>query len=164
MPNVVAMSHRPSWRFACAPLLALLGAVALPGCAGARASQASGAATPSQPAPFVPSLAPVAPVGTPRPTPSAPQVIEATLGEYTVWLSENAAQPGVVRFAVKNAGQRRHNLRVAGSGVDKVTRDLGTNGSATLEVTFSEPGPYTVYCDLADHADRGMTQSLTIEP
>src|SRR6266542_546947 len=168
MPNLSLSPNSLGWKLACAPLAALVSAAILAGCSGARAGQAGhagGASAPQpQPAPFVPPLAPVAPAGTPRPTPSAPQVIEATLSEYSVWLSETEAQPGVVRFTIKNVGQRRHNLRVAGNGVDKVTRDLGPNGSATLEATFREPGPYTVYCDLADHADRGMTQSLTIEP
>jgi uncharacterized cupredoxin-like copper-binding protein len=65
---------------------------------------------------------------------------------------------------MSNVGQLRHNLRVVGNGVDKQLPALRPGQSGSDDVTFADPGPYTVYCDLADHADRGMTLTFTIEP
>jgi plastocyanin len=90
-------------------------------------------------------------------------VVEGTLSEFSISLAQDSAPPGTVRFAVQNIGQRRHDLRVVGNGVDHQTRELRPGQSAQLEVTFDEPGIFTVYCDLADHADRGMTTTFTVE-
>jgi uncharacterized cupredoxin-like copper-binding protein len=89
--------------------------------------------------------------------------VEGSLSEYSISLSEVAVPTGTVRFAVENVGQQRHDLRVVGNGVDRQTRELRPGQSGDLEVTFDEPGIFTVYCDLADHADRGMTTTLTVE-
>lgn len=136
---------------ACALVLAGL---ALPGCARASATQIPDAAPP----PLVASSA-----ATPRPAPSQLTVITGTLSEYSISLSNDTAPPGTVRFTVQNIGQRKHNLRVVGNGVDKQTRDLSPGQTGQIEVRFADPGPYTVYCDLADHADRGMQLTFTIE-
>ncbi len=146
-------------------------AAALAGCGVAAARAGSSGAARSAGPPSAPA-APIAAGATPaggaaQPTPppaSAAQAIDATLSEYSIYLSQTEAKPGVVRFTVTNTGQRKHNLRVAGNGVDEKTVDLGPGQSAVLEVRFVDPGPFTVYCDLADHADRGMTQTLSIEP
>ena len=98
---------------------------------------------------------------TPRPQ-GPPQAIDGTLIEYSIYLSQTEVGPGSVRFVITNTGQRKHNLHVLGNGVDVKTRDLGPGQMATLSVTFDEPGAYTVYCDLADHADRGMTLTLAV--
>jgi plastocyanin len=90
--------------------------------------------------------------------------VAATLSEYSISLSTTTAKPGTVRFKVQNVGERKHNLRIYGNGVDKMTRDLAPRQSAQLEVRIVDPGPYTVYCDLADHADRGMQLTFNVEP
>jgi plastocyanin len=94
---------------------------------------------------------------------AAPVVLEGTLSEYFVYLPQQSAPAGTVRFVVQNIGERRHNLRVVGNGVDKATPDLRPGQTGEIEVFFTDPGPYTLYCDLADHADRGMTTSFVAE-
>lgn len=149
-------------------------AAALAGCGVAAARAGSGgapgaAATPvPQPSPALPRTAATPPASSAAQPAAAPadsvQTIDATLSEYSIYLSQTEAKPGVVRFTITNTGQRKHNLRVAGNGVDEKTPDLRPGQSAVLEVRFVDPGPYTVYCDLADHADRGMMQTLSVEP
>jgi plastocyanin len=98
----------------------------------------------------------------PRPSGSV-QVIDGTLSEYSISLPQIQAKPGTVRFAMSNVGALRHNLRVVGSGLDRKLGDLRPGQKGSLDVTFTDPGTYTVYCDLADHADRGMTLTFTIQ-
>ena len=94
---------------------------------------------------------------------AAPLALEGTLSEYFIYLPQQSGPAGTVRFAVQNIGERRHNLRVVGNGVDRATPDLRPGQSGEVEVFFTDPGPYTVYCDLADHADRGMTTAFVAE-
>lgn len=121
----------------------------------ANATATARAATPTPPPP-----GPTAPVATAKP--ATLQVVQGSLSEYSISLGQISAQPGTVRFAVANVGELRHNLHVTGSGVDKKMSDLRAGQSGQLDVTFTDPGAYTVYCDLADHADRGMTLTFTI--
>jgi plastocyanin len=95
--------------------------------------------------------------------PPAPLVLEGTLSEYFIYLPQIAAPAGVVHFAVENIGRQRHNLRVLGTGIDQVTPTLRAGQSGSLDVLFVDPGLYTVYCDLADHADQGMTMTFVVE-
>ncbi len=99
---------------------------------------------------------------TTRPTESL-QTVEGTLSEYSISLQRISAKIGTVRFVMSNVGELRHNLRVVGSGVDRKTADLRTGQSGQLDVTFLDPGPYLVYCDLADHQDLGMLLTFNVE-
>jgi hypothetical protein len=94
---------------------------------------------------------------------AGPLLLEGTLSEYFIYLPQQSGPAGAVRFVVQNIGARRHNLRVVGNGVDRATPDLRPGQSGEVEVFFTDPGPYTVYCDLADHADRGMTTAFVAE-
>jgi hypothetical protein len=135
----------------------------------AQRSRATDAPAGTEPAPGI-AVVPVAqrgaPDGVPEATassPPAPLVLEGTLSEYFIYLPQQAGPVGTVRFVAENIGERRHNLRVVGNGVDKATPALRPGQTGDVEVYFTDPGPYTVYCDLADHADRGMTTSFVAE-
>ena len=99
----------------------------------------------------------------PEDAPPAGLVLEGTLSEYFIYLPQITAPAGVVQFAVENIGRQRHNLRVLGTGVDQATPSLRAGQSASVDVLLVEPGAYTIYCDLADHADRGMTMTFLVE-
>ena len=119
--------------------------------------------TPSaRPATATPRLAPAGATSTPAARPASVQAIEGTLSEYSISLAQVSAAVGTVRFNVTNTGTLRHNLHVLGSGVDRKTADLTAGRSGSMDVTFTEPGQYTIYCDIADHAERGMSLSFTI--
>jgi FtsP/CotA-like multicopper oxidase with cupredoxin domain len=128
-----------------------------------RSARATDAPAAAEPAPVAPDAVPqVGPEAT-APSPPALLVLEGTLSEYFIYLPQQAGPAGTVRFVVQNIGQRRHNLRVVGNGVDRATPDLRPGQTGEVEVFFADPGPYTVYCDLADHADRGMTTGFVAE-
>ena len=99
---------------------------------------------------------------TPRPA-GIQQTVEGTLSEYSISLQRISAKVGTVRFVMSNVGELRHNLRVVGSGVDRKTVDLRAGQSGQLDITFLDPGPYLVYCDLADHQDLGMLLTFNVE-
>jgi hypothetical protein len=135
--------------------------------AGAAPAGAPPTPTPAAALPIaVPSRSPSSQLGPASPSgQAASQIAEitGTLSEYSISLSEEGVRRGIVRFTVQNIGRRKHNLRITGNGVDEVTRDLAPGQTGRVEVRFVDPGPYTVYCDLADHADRGMQMTFTIE-
>ena len=90
-------------------------------------------------------------------------ILEGTLSEYFIYLPQLTSNARTVRFVVENVGLQRHNLRVVGNGVDRVTPVLRAGQSGEVEVFFVDPGPYTVYCDIGDHADQGMTTGFYVE-
>ena len=61
---------------------------------------------------------------------------------------------------VTNAGSQAHNLGV--EGTDLLTPDIEPGGTATLDLSSLDAGTYTLYCDIAGHADSGMTTPLVI--
>jgi hypothetical protein len=119
------------------------------------------------------------PTATPRPVATAPSrstppagatlrprpdlVLDGTLSEYAISLPQIGASTGTIRFTLTNVGTLRHDLHVIGNGVDEKSPELAARRSGAVDVTFTEPGAYTVYCDLGDHADRGMSLTFTIE-
>jgi hypothetical protein len=109
-----------------------------------------------------PSLPPVEEAPPAPPAPDA-LILEGTLSEYFIYLPQLTSNARTVRFVVENVGLRRHNLRVVGNGVDRVTPVLRAGQSGEVEVFFVDPGPYTVYCDIGDHADQGMTTGFYVE-
>jgi hypothetical protein len=112
-----------------------------------------------------PSLEPSPPSveeASPAPLPDT-LLLEGTLSEYFIYLPQLTSNARTVRFVVENVGVQRHNLRVVGNGVDRVTPVLRAGQSGEVEVFFVDPGPYTVYCDIGDHADQGMTTGFYVE-
>lgn len=61
---------------------------------------------------------------------------------------------------VTNDGTMVHNLAVAGE--DLKTADLAGGEAGTLDVSSLAPGEYELLCDIAGHADAGMTGTLTV--
>ena len=85
--------------------------------------------------------------------------IEASLSEFAISLSAGSIDVGG-SIEVTNAGSQVHNLGV--EGTDLITPDIEPGGSATLDLSSLEAGSYTLYCDIAGHADSGMTTPLVI--
>ena len=61
---------------------------------------------------------------------------------------------------VTNDGAIPHNYTV--DGEDRATADLESGQTETVTVDL-EPGEYEVICTIGDHADQGMTGTLTVE-
>ena len=61
---------------------------------------------------------------------------------------------------VTNDGTATHNLRVVDT--DLITPDLAAGESEELDLSSLEPGSYQLLCEIAGHADTGMTAPLTV--
>lgn len=83
-----------------------------------------------------------------------------------VSMTEYAFEPGDVTVSegdsieVVNDGELPHNLTVTDE--DLATSDLDGGGSEELTVDLP-PGEYEYICTIGDHADQGMTGTLTVE-
>lgn len=107
------------------------------------------------------TMIPLGPLGGPATT--APLVLEVSLSEYSIYLPQVSGTIGTVRFQLENIGVQRHDLRVVGSGVDRKSPVLRAGQTGAVDVEFVESGLYSVYCDVGDHADRGMSLTYYVE-
>jgi len=91
-------------------------------------------------------------------------VVEATLREWALDLSQKEVPAGTVRFVVTNAGQFNHNLTVTDSNGQKAKTPnfKSSDGQQILEVELT-PGTYGVICDLPGHASRGQKNELIVK-
>jgi hypothetical protein len=63
---------------------------------------------------------------------------------------------GVVKFAVRNAGDEGHDFWLRGGGKRWKTRVLGVGSSATLTARLKKGVRYSYWCGVSDHAREGM--------
>jgi plastocyanin len=95
-------------------------------------------------------------------TPPATRVL-VSLTEYKVTPSQNMAAAGNVDFLVTNNGTMAHSLAIRGAGVNQVLpTPLQPGQSATLPVVNLQPGTYTLYCPVDNHAAMGMQATFTV--
>ena len=85
--------------------------------------------------------------------------LQADLSEFVITLSAGTMDVGG-SIEVTNSGSQAHNLGV--EGTDLLTPDIEPGGTATLDLSSLDAGTYTLYCDIAGHADSGMTTPLVI--
>lgn len=83
--------------------------------------------------------------------------------DFALELSTDTFTPGVYTFTITNSGDTTHALEIEGPGVEDAAIDqLAPGDTAELTVTL-ESGDYTVYCPVANHADMGMTTTITVD-
>jgi plastocyanin len=95
----------------------------------------------------------------------AAQSVSVTLTEWKVGLASDTLRAGSVSFEVKNTGSMTHAFYVRGNGVDKGTREIPANQSATLTLTL-KPGTYEVFCPMSEesHKMAGMARKIVVTP
>jgi uncharacterized cupredoxin-like copper-binding protein len=113
---------------------------------------------------------------------AADVTIEVTLADYEITLDESSVEAGSVAFHGTNEADMPHEIVVvAGVAADDLPMEDGTvdesqlpDGALIGEVeafpggtecagAFDlEPGDYTVFCNVDDHAARGMVTELTV--
>ena len=86
--------------------------------------------------------------------------ITAALTEYGIELSDSEIGPNG-HITVTNNGTMAHDLGVRDT--DLMTASIAPGASATLDLAGLDPGTYELYCDVAGHADSGMTAHLVID-
>lgn len=103
---------------------------------------------------------------TTAPDPQAPDVAEPNrigveLADYEIGMPDSITA-GPTYFEVTNVGETEHNFEIEGQGIEQeLDSTLAPNETGTLYVDL-QPGTYTVYCPVANHAERGMVQELTV--
>jgi uncharacterized cupredoxin-like copper-binding protein len=78
--------------------------------------------------------------------------------EFNFTLSQNSAPTGIVHFVVTNTGTQEHDFAIAG----QKTPTLAVGQTATLTVTFNNPGQYNYACTIGEHASFGMQGLFTV--
>jgi plastocyanin len=66
---------------------------------------------------------------------------------------------GDVEFGVVNNGSTDHNVGIRGG---PITAHLAPGRAGKLQIRDLQPGTYELYCDIADHEERGMTAPLVV--
>lgn len=98
----------------------------------------------------------------PTPDDAAPGEVEVSLRDFDLDPSDLVARAGAVTFILANKGRYTHDFRVEGEGVDEKAPKVGRG--RTFEWTVDlEPGTYVISCPVSNHADRGMTGTLTVK-
>ena len=92
-------------------------------------------------------------------TAAAEQTITASLSEYKITLSSAEVTPGST-ITVTNGGTIAHTLGVQGK--DLITASIPPGGTGTLDLSSLGTGDYTLFCNIAGHAEAGMKAALTI--
>jgi len=113
----------------------------------------------------------VEPAAIPAPGSEAAQAdpIEVALTEYSL-RAPAVAPPGPTRFIVSNLGTIDHSFVITGESTGsgkvlehKLDHPLAPEETASLTVDL-QPGTYRLYCPIDDHAGKGMSVEMTVEP
>ena len=84
-----------------------------------------------------------------------------SLSFYPNKIEVNEGDKVVIVFEVpNNAPLAPHNLHV--HGYDIMTEDVAPGESDTIEFIATNTGTFTIMCDVAGHADLGMTGELVV--
>lgn len=94
-----------------------------------------------------------------------PQVVQVTLRDYQIELSQFVVTPGKqVTLVLNNVGESPHQLEItpwAGGDATKVVASpmLGSHTTQSIQLTL-DPGIYRIACVQTNHADQGMVTAL----
>jgi uncharacterized cupredoxin-like copper-binding protein len=94
-----------------------------------------------------------------RGTPALPTQ-EVHLIEYAIHMPQTMPA-GTVAFNIENGGKEDHAFEIEGNGIEEKTLPIKRGDSAALTVSL-QPGTYTVYCPIKDHAKKGMKTTITV--
>jgi plastocyanin len=97
------------------------------------------------------------------PPPSLPEV-QVSAVEYHFTLSRTTVPAGKVILEFVNDGQDEHNLNALGSSGPPAATFPNAKPKAVARQTVElRPGSYTLFCSLAEHEQKGMKATLTVE-
>lgn len=84
--------------------------------------------------------------------------VAVTLDDFSIEPAELTVPAGAV-LTIENVGSVAHNLSIA----DLATEDIAAGETFELDLSSLAPGTYEMRCDVAGHAEAGMTGTITIE-
>ncbi len=113
------------------------------------------------------------PVASPAASPVAEGTVEVQLSEFTVTASATTFTVGqAYTFTATNVGGFPHEMVIEQAGAMNEPLDaegqaaevgpLDPGGSASVSVTFPEPGNYQITCHVRDHYPRGMALTIRV--
>jgi uncharacterized cupredoxin-like copper-binding protein len=95
-----------------------------------------------------------------RAAPYEGTTLEVSLGDFDI-TGNLTAPAGKVRLHAVDRGGATHNVGLRGG---PITTNLQPGDDAMLDLGNLAPGTYELYCDVADHVQRGMVAQLVITP
>ncbi|MFN2431335.1 MAG: cupredoxin domain-containing protein [Gemmatimonadota bacterium] len=110
---------------------------------------------------MLPGLACLA-CGQPAQEAAPDQTLTLDAVSYAYQPAQLSAEPGTIRFVVRNVADEEHGFEVEGQGVEEEIESIPGGATDSLAVTLTTPGEYEIYCPVDDHAERGMRGTLTI--
>ena len=84
--------------------------------------------------------------------------VDVVLGDYVIQ-GNLTAPAGNIRLHAINEGGIVHNVGIKGG---PISGDMQPGKGFTLDVGSLAPGTYQLYCDIPDHAAKGMVANLVI--
>ena len=93
-----------------------------------------------------------------------PARVQVVAQEYSYSLSRHQVKAGRVIVELVNRGQDAHDLRIRRVGGKHVFKfpDVQPGHYVDRELTLRRPGKYLLWCDIADHKERGMRATLRV--
>jgi len=93
------------------------------------------------------------------------QTISFKETEYSIAPASMTLKPGTYTFDVQNVGQFPHDLHIATSDGSELgaTTVMKANGTASIKVTLSQAGTYTIWCAVNSHRSLGMEGTVTVK-
>ena len=89
---------------------------------------------------------------------SRAQVVQVKMRDFSFTFLPRSVKHGTVTFALANAGEATHNLKING----RTSKLLNPGEHGSLTVTFRRAGKYPYLCTIPGHADLGMKGVLTV--
>jgi manganese oxidase len=91
-------------------------------------------------------------------TPFDGTTLNLVLGDYVIQ-GDLTAPAGPVRLQAVNQGGVPHNVGIRGG---RISGEIKTGDSLTLDIGTLAPGTYQLYCDIVGHVEKGMVADLVI--
>lgn len=89
--------------------------------------------------------------------------VELELRDFEIVPSDLTVPAGDITFTLVNGGRYTHDFRIQGEGLDEKSPRVAAGRTGEWAITL-EPGVYQISCPISNHADRGMTGTLTVTP
>jgi len=92
----------------------------------------------------------------------AAQDVNVEMKEYEFVPAQITVRAGeTVRLNLRNTGQFPHNLTIGTINI-QLKDNLASGQRGAMDLDFTRPGSYDIWCPVGTHKDRGMVGKLTV--
>jgi uncharacterized cupredoxin-like copper-binding protein len=90
--------------------------------------------------------------------------VDVNLMEFQIDMPDTVTA-GLIDFAIHNLGETEHSFAMEGPNLEaKLEAPMPPTASVLWLRAFLVPGTYQLACPVEDHAERGMTRRLVVQP